>query len=96
MRYNVPAYAAYAAIRNNPQAQQWIIAQTSLGRLGEAHDIGSIVALLCSDDARWLPCHLSVKSYLIVSTRPWSLHKAPQTPRVQLSVPRLFPKGTQP
>ncbi len=92
-RYNVPAYAAYAAckgavevfsryvakeygsrgirantvapggivtdfnnaaIRNNPQAQQWIIAQTSLGRLGEAHDIGSIVALLCSDDARWL------------------------------------------
>ena len=92
-RYNVPAYAAYAAckgavevfsryvakeygsrgirantvapggivtdfnnaaIRSNPQAQQWIIAQTPMGRLGEAHDIGGLVALLCSDDTRWL------------------------------------------
>jgi NAD(P)-dependent dehydrogenase (short-subunit alcohol dehydrogenase family) len=92
-RYNVPAYAAYAAckgavevfsryvakeygsrgirantiapggivtdfnnaaIRNNPQAQQWLIAQTPMGRLGEAHDIGGLVVLLCSDDARWL------------------------------------------
>ena len=92
-RYNVPAYAAYAAckgavevfsryvakeygsrgirantvapggivtdfnnaaIRSNPQAQQWIIAQTPMGRLGEAHDIGGLVALLCSEDARWL------------------------------------------
>jgi NAD(P)-dependent dehydrogenase (short-subunit alcohol dehydrogenase family) len=92
-RYNVPAYATYAAckgavevfsryvakeygsrairantvapggivtdfnngaIRNNPKAQEWIIAQTPMGRLGEAHDIGGIVALLCSDDARWL------------------------------------------
>ena len=92
-RYNVPAYAAYAAckgavevfsryvakeygsrgirantvapggivtdfnnaaIRSNPQAQQSIIAQTPMGRLGEAHDIGGLVALLCSDDARWL------------------------------------------
>ncbi len=43
-----------AAIRSNPQAQQWIIAQTPVGRLGEAHDIGGLVALLCSDDARWL------------------------------------------
>ena len=43
-----------AAIRNNPQAQQWIIAQTPMGRLGETHDIGGLVALLCSDDARWL------------------------------------------
>jgi NAD(P)-dependent dehydrogenase (short-subunit alcohol dehydrogenase family) len=92
-RYNVPAYAAYAAckgavevfsryvakeygprgirvntvapggivtdfnnaaIRSNPQAPQWIIAQTPMGRLGEAHDIGGLVALLCSDGARWL------------------------------------------
>ncbi len=43
-----------AAIRSNPQAQQWIIAQTPMGRLGQAHDIGGLVALLCSDDARWL------------------------------------------
>jgi NAD(P)-dependent dehydrogenase (short-subunit alcohol dehydrogenase family) len=43
-----------AAIRGNPKAQEWIIAQTPMGRLGEAHDIGGLVALLCSDDARWL------------------------------------------
>ena len=43
-----------AAIRSNPQVQQWIITQTPMGRLGEAHDIGGLVALLCSDDARWL------------------------------------------
>ena len=92
-RYNVPAYAAYAAckgavevfsryvakeygprgirantiapggivtdfnnaaIRSNPQAQQWIVAQTPMGRLGEAHDIGALAVLLCSEDARWL------------------------------------------
>lgn len=92
-RYNVPAYATYAAckgavevfsryvakeygprgirantvapggivtdfnnaaIRNNPKAQEWIIAQTPMGRLGEAHDIGGLVALLCSDAARWM------------------------------------------
>jgi NAD(P)-dependent dehydrogenase (short-subunit alcohol dehydrogenase family) len=43
-----------AAIRNNPKAQEWIIAQTPMGRPGEARDIGGLVALLCSDDARWL------------------------------------------
>lgn len=43
-----------AAIRSNPQAQQWIVAQTPMGRLGEAHDIGGLVALLCSEDAGWL------------------------------------------
>lgn len=45
---------ANAAIRSNPATQQWIVAQTPMGRLGEAHDIGGIVALLCSEDARWL------------------------------------------
>jgi NAD(P)-dependent dehydrogenase (short-subunit alcohol dehydrogenase family) len=43
-----------AAIRSNPQAQQWIIVQTAMGRLGEAHDIDGLVALQCSDGARWL------------------------------------------
>ncbi len=43
-----------AAIRNNPKAQEWIVAQTPMGRLGQAHDIGGLVALLCADDARWL------------------------------------------
>ena len=42
------------AIRSNPAAQQWITSQTPMGRLGEPHDIGALVALLCSDDARWL------------------------------------------
>lgn len=43
-----------AAIRSNPKAQEWIIAQTPMGRLGEAHDIGGVVGLLCSDESRWL------------------------------------------
>jgi NAD(P)-dependent dehydrogenase (short-subunit alcohol dehydrogenase family) len=43
-----------AAIRNNPKAQEWIIGQTPMGRLGEAHDIGGLVTLLCCDDAQWL------------------------------------------
>jgi NAD(P)-dependent dehydrogenase (short-subunit alcohol dehydrogenase family) len=43
-----------AAIRGNPKAQEWIVAQTPMGRLGEAGDIGAIVALLCSDETRWL------------------------------------------
>jgi NAD(P)-dependent dehydrogenase (short-subunit alcohol dehydrogenase family) len=25
-----------------------------MGRLGESHDIGGLVALLCSDGSRWL------------------------------------------
>ena len=43
-----------AAIRSNPQVQQFLVAQTPMGRLGEARDIGGIVALLCGDEARWL------------------------------------------
>ena len=27
---------------------------TSLGRIGEASDIGGVVAFLCSDDAGWI------------------------------------------
>jgi NAD(P)-dependent dehydrogenase (short-subunit alcohol dehydrogenase family) len=45
---------AGAAIRNNPGLQQMIIAQTAMGRLAAPHDIGGLVALLCSDEARWL------------------------------------------
>jgi NAD(P)-dependent dehydrogenase (short-subunit alcohol dehydrogenase family) len=43
-----------AAIRSNPQIQQFLVAQTPMGRLGEARDIGGIVALLCGDEAKWL------------------------------------------
>ena len=43
-----------AAIRNNPQMQSIIASNTALGRVGKADDIGSVVAFLCTDDARWV------------------------------------------
>lgn len=43
-----------AAIRNNPQRKEFMAAQTPLGRVGEASDIGGVVAFLCSEDARWI------------------------------------------
>ena len=43
-----------AAIRNNPQMKGFLTAQTPLGRVGQADDIGSVVAFLCTDDARWI------------------------------------------
>ncbi|MFC5270379.1 SDR family NAD(P)-dependent oxidoreductase [Adhaeribacter terreus] len=43
-----------AAIRNNPQMKGFLASQTALGRVGEAEDIGGIVAFLCSEDARWI------------------------------------------
>lgn len=43
-----------AAIRNNPQIEAFLASQTALGRVGEAEDIGGIVAFLCSEDARWI------------------------------------------
>ncbi len=43
-----------ASIRNNPQIKAMIGANTALGRVGEANDIGAIVAFLCSQDAYWV------------------------------------------
>ena len=43
-----------AAIRSNPQMQAFLTSQTPLGRVGQADDIGGVVAFLCSDDARWI------------------------------------------
>ena len=43
-----------ATIRNNPQVKAMIASNTSLGRVGEAKDIGGIVVFLCSDDAYWV------------------------------------------
>lgn len=43
-----------AAIRNNPQMKTMLAAQTALGRVGQADDIGSVVAFLCTDDAKWI------------------------------------------
>ncbi len=43
-----------AAIRNNPQMQNFLTAQTPLGRISKADDIGSVVAFLCTEDAKWV------------------------------------------
>lgn len=43
-----------AAIRNNPQMKTFLSTQSPLGRVGAADDIGSVVAFLCSDDAKWI------------------------------------------
>jgi NAD(P)-dependent dehydrogenase (short-subunit alcohol dehydrogenase family) len=43
-----------AAIRNNPQLKTVLAAQTALGRVGEANDIGGVVAFLCSENAGWV------------------------------------------
>ncbi|GGD75432.1 short-chain dehydrogenase [Emticicia aquatilis] len=43
-----------AAIRNNPQMKGFLSSQTALGRVGYADDIGSVVAFLCTEDAKWI------------------------------------------
>jgi len=43
-----------AAIRNNPQMKSALSGLSPLGRVGQADDIGSVVAFLCSDDAKWI------------------------------------------
>ncbi len=43
-----------AAIRNNAQMKSLLSGQTALGRVGDATDIGSVVAFLCSDDSKWI------------------------------------------
>ena len=43
-----------AAIRNNPERKAMMASQTALGRVGQAEDIGGIVAFLCSEDAGWI------------------------------------------
>ncbi|WP_266366797.1 SDR family NAD(P)-dependent oxidoreductase [Tellurirhabdus rosea] len=43
-----------AAIRNNPQMKSNLAGLTALGRVGQADDIGGVVAFLCTDDAKWV------------------------------------------
>jgi NAD(P)-dependent dehydrogenase (short-subunit alcohol dehydrogenase family) len=43
-----------ATIRNNPQIKDRLASMTALGRVGEANDIGGIVAFLCSKDGYWI------------------------------------------
>ncbi len=41
-------------LRNDPQLQQMLTEQTALGRVGQADDIGGVVASLLSDEMRWV------------------------------------------
>lgn len=43
-----------AAIRSNPQFKGLLSSLSPLGRVGEADDIGGVVAFLCSDAGRWV------------------------------------------
>lgn len=43
-----------AAIRSNPQMKTGLSSLSPLGRVGEADDIGGVVAFLCSAEARWI------------------------------------------
>jgi NAD(P)-dependent dehydrogenase (short-subunit alcohol dehydrogenase family) len=42
------------AVRDNPQLNAFVAAQTALGRVGQPDDIGAAVALLLSDGAGWI------------------------------------------
>jgi NAD(P)-dependent dehydrogenase (short-subunit alcohol dehydrogenase family) len=42
------------AVRDNPQLNAFVTSQTALGRVGEADDIGAMVASLVSVDHRWV------------------------------------------
>ncbi|PRX57596.1 SDR family NAD(P)-dependent oxidoreductase [Flagellimonas meridianipacifica] len=41
-------------VRDNEQVNNFISSNTALGRVGQATDIGGVVAFLCSDDANWV------------------------------------------
>lgn len=43
-----------AAIRSNPERKALMGTMAALGRVGQASDIGGIVAFLCSEDAGWI------------------------------------------
>ena len=43
-----------AAIRSNPEMKSRLSSLSPLGRVGEADDIGGVVALLCSEQAGWI------------------------------------------
>ncbi|WP_057938302.1 SDR family NAD(P)-dependent oxidoreductase [Algoriphagus resistens] len=40
--------------RDNEQRRNLISSVTALGRVGEAEDIGGVVAFLCTEDSRWI------------------------------------------
>jgi len=42
------------AVRDNEDLNNYIASTTALGRVGLPDDIGSVVAFLCTDDAKWV------------------------------------------
>ncbi|MBA2250566.1 MAG: SDR family oxidoreductase [Chitinophagaceae bacterium] len=40
--------------RDNPERNKMLASQTALGRVGEAKDIGGIIAFLCSEEGGWI------------------------------------------
>jgi len=60
IRANVVAPGAIATdfnggrLRNTPQVQEHVKNVTALPRIGQADDIGGVVAFLCSNDAKWV------------------------------------------
>lgn len=42
------------SVRDNPELNKQIASLTALGRVGLPDDIGSVVAFLCTDDAKWV------------------------------------------
>ncbi len=42
------------AVRDNKELNDYIASLTALGRVGMPDDIGSVVAFLCSDEAKWV------------------------------------------
>ncbi len=42
------------AVRDNKDLNAFVASQTALGRVGKPDDIGSVVAFLCSDEAKWV------------------------------------------
>lgn len=41
-------------VRDNKEINAQIASQTALGRVGLPHDIGGVVAFLCTEDAKWI------------------------------------------
>ena len=43
-----------AAIRSNPEMKARLSSLSPLGRVGQANDVGPVVAFLCSDESKWI------------------------------------------
>jgi len=43
-----------AVIRSNPKMQEYLSTLSPLNRVGEAEDIGPVVAFLCTNEAAWI------------------------------------------